>query len=311
MSVVKGPFLCPSPIHIPSKKRVGYPPNGFWVCRPGSKNLVGASGFSSRSRLRNNWPLYSSLNSPSGDSGSMTGDYKESDEDYVDCSVIEAVRVRSGPHGLAIKMLDGTNMRCVFQNPDNVLLPNASPDPAIVLKMEDGSGLLLPIIVVEQPNAMLLDAVREVKTARPTVYQVLKEMIDTMGYEVRLVRITQRNGSVYIARLYLSQVGNEQHEKVVDIKPSDAINIAVRCKAQIQVNKHLVYNDGMTVVDPPIQYIPFFSEPSRYLDRVQSNYEEEEFGLLTNMMIAAAEERYKDAAYYRDKLYQLRLKPKK
>ncbi|KAJ3702409.1 hypothetical protein LUZ61_006114 [Rhynchospora tenuis] len=311
MSVVKGPFLCPSPIQTPSKKRAGHLLNGCWDYRPGSRNFVGVSGFSSRSRLRNSWPLYSSLNSPSGDSSSITGNYKESDEDYVDCSVIEAVRVRSGPHGLTIKMLDGTNMRCVFQNPDNVLLPDASPYPAIVLKMEDGSGLLLPIIVVEQPNAMLLDAVRDVKTARPTVYQVLKEMIDTMGYEVRLARITQRNHDVYVARLYLSQVGNEQHEKVVDIKPSDAINIAVRCKAQIQVKKYLAYNDGMTVVDPPVQYIPFLNQPSRNLYRVQSNYEEEEFGLLTNMMIAASEERYKDAAQYRDKLYQLRLKPKK
>ncbi|KAF3326670.1 bifunctional nuclease 2-like isoform X1 [Carex littledalei] len=311
MAALKGPIICPLPIHTPLKKRAGHLQGGFWVCRPQSKSLIGASGFLHKSCLRNNWPLYSSLNSPSGDSGSIAGNYKESDEDYVDCTVIEAVEVRSGPHGLSIKMLDGTNMRCVFNNPDTVPLPDTSPYPVIVLKMEDGSGLLLPITVVEQPNAMLMDAVRDVKTERPTVYEVLKEMIDTMGYEVRLARITRRNREIYVARLYLSQVGNEQHGKVLDIKPSDAINIAVCCKAQIQVNKHLAYNDGVTVVDPPVQYIPFFSEPFRYLDRVRSNYEEEEFDLIKNMMDAASQERYKDAAQYRDRLYQLRLKRKK
>lgn len=58
-----------------------------------------------------------------------------------------SVEVRSGPHGLSIKMLDGTNMRCVFNDPDTVPLPDTSPYPVIVLKMEDGSGLLLPITV--------------------------------------------------------------------------------------------------------------------------------------------------------------------
>lgn len=58
-----------------------------------------------------------------------------------------SVKVRSGPHGLTIEMLNGTNMRCVFNNSDNVLLPDTSPYPAIVLKMEDGSSLLLPIVV--------------------------------------------------------------------------------------------------------------------------------------------------------------------
>lgn len=90
MAALKGPIICPLPIHTPLKKRAGHLQGGFWVCRPQSKSLIGASVFLYKSRLRNNWPLYSSINSPSGDSGSIAGNYRESDEDYVDCTVIEA-----------------------------------------------------------------------------------------------------------------------------------------------------------------------------------------------------------------------------
>lgn len=46
-----------------------------------------------------------------------------------------------------IKMRDGKHLRCVHNNPQGGNLPDYAPHPAIVLKMEDGSDLLLPIIV--------------------------------------------------------------------------------------------------------------------------------------------------------------------
>ena len=58
-----------------------------------------------------------------------------------------AVEVKSGSDGFMIKMRDGKNLRCVHNNPHGGPLPDYAPHPAIVLKMEDGSDLLLPIIV--------------------------------------------------------------------------------------------------------------------------------------------------------------------
>lgn len=58
-----------------------------------------------------------------------------------------AVEVKSGSDGFLIKMRDGKNLRCVHNNPHGGLLPDYAPHPAMVLKIEDGSGLLLPIIV--------------------------------------------------------------------------------------------------------------------------------------------------------------------
>lgn len=46
-----------------------------------------------------------------------------------------------------VKMRDGRQLRCAHNNPQGGHLPDYAPHPAIVLKMEDGTGLLLPIIV--------------------------------------------------------------------------------------------------------------------------------------------------------------------
>ncbi|KAF1001779.1 hypothetical protein AG4045_000690 [Apium graveolens] len=94
-------------------------------------------------------------------------------------------------------------------NPHGGHLPDYAPHPAIVLKMEDGTGLLLPIIVLEMPSALLMAAMRSVQIARPTMYQVVKEMIDKMGYSVKLVRVTKRIHEAYFSRLYLTKVDDE------------------------------------------------------------------------------------------------------
>lgn len=55
--------------------------------------------------------------------------------------------MKSGPAGFMIKMRDGRHLRCVHNNPLVGHLPDYAAHPAIVLKMEDGTGLLLPLIV--------------------------------------------------------------------------------------------------------------------------------------------------------------------
>lgn len=257
--------------------------------------------------------VHCTFSSSSNGNGRMAENFNENDEDFVNSSVVEAVEVKSGADGFMIKMRDGRHLRCVHNNPQGGHLPDYAPHPAIVLKMEDGTGLLLPIIVLEMPSVLLMAAMRNVQIARPTLYQVVKEMIDKMGYEVRLVRVTKRVHEAYFAQLYLTKVGNETECVSFDLRPSDAINIAVRCKVPIQVNKYLAYSDGMRVIESgklsthsPGSDGLLFTE----LDKPsgQPCLDTKEFNLVRNMLIAAVEERYRDAAQWRDKLGQLRAK---
>ncbi|KAE9609416.1 putative bifunctional nuclease domain-containing protein [Lupinus albus] len=255
--------------------------------------------------------VYCSFNSSSNGTGSMAENFNENDEDYVNSSVVESVEVKSGAEGFMIKMRDGRELRCIHNNPDGGILPDYAPHPAIVLKMEDGTGLLLPIIVLEMPSVLLMAAIRNVQIARPTLYHVVMEMVDKMGYKVRVVRVTKRVRESYFAQLYLSKVGNEAECMSFNLRPSDAINIAVRCQVPIQVNKYLAYSDGMRVIEPgklltqsPGSDGQLFTE----LDRPSGKpcTETKEFDLLHNMLKAVVEERYQDAALWRDKLNQLR-----
>ncbi|KAI3460342.1 hypothetical protein Pfo_017005 [Paulownia fortunei] len=244
-----------------------------------------------------------SFSSSSNGNGSMAGNSNENDADYVNSSVVEAVEVRSGPDGFVIKMRDGRHLRCVHNNPQGGHLPDYAPHPAIVLKMEDGTGLLLPIIVLEMPSVLLMAAVRNVQIARPTMYQVVKDMIEKMGYTVKLVRVTKRVHEAYFAELHLVKLDNEADCVSFDLRPSDAINIAVRCKVPIQVNKFLAYSDGMRVIESAkvsVQSSSLDGQLFTELDRPtgQPCIETKEFNLVRNMLIAAVEERYRDAGIF-------------
>ncbi|KAI5353826.1 hypothetical protein L3X38_006720 [Prunus dulcis] len=259
MVSLQGPVICPTV----RAKQSGYdtvPVVGPLVkarllrselCRfRGVSGCITKAGFVSRPQnARKCTRVHCTFSSSSNGNGSMAENFNENDEDYVNSSVLEAVEVKSGIDGFMIKMRDGRHMRCVHNNPQGGHLPDYAPHPAIVLKMEDGTGLLLPIIVLEMPSVLLMAAVRNVPIARPTMYQVVREMIDKMGYEVRLVRVTKRVHEAYFAQLYLRKAGSETECVSFDLRPSDAINIAVRCKVPIQVNKYLAYSDGMRVIE--------------------------------------------------------------
>lgn len=253
--------------------------------------------------------------SSSDGDGAAAADFDAREEEFVDSSVMEAVELRSvSDGGFVIKMRDGRNLRCVQNNPRVLRLRDSAPHHAIVLKMEDGSDLLLPIIVMETPSIMLLAALRNIRIPRPTIYNVVLEMTTRMGYEVRLVRITEMVHDAYYSRLYLAKVGNDQDTISFDLKPSDAINIAFRCKVPIQVNRRIAYNNGLKVLQPKAagSYLGSDDIQITRLDRPDDQHcsEAQEFDLVRNMLIAAVEERYKDAAQYRDQLSMLRSKKK-
>ncbi|XP_057542088.1 bifunctional nuclease 2-like [Amaranthus tricolor] len=266
-------------------------------------------------RNRNSNKIRCRFSSPN-DGDSVTSNFEGGDGDYVNSTVIEAAEVKNGSEGFVIKMRDGRYLRCAYNHPKGGYAPDYISHPAIVLKLEDGSDILLPIIVLEMPSAMLMAALRNVEMARPTVYQIVKEMIETMGYMVKYVRVTKRVQEAYFAELCVMKMDSQTESLSFDLRPSDAINIAVRCKAPIQVNKSLALKDGLKIVEPSNPpFRPPHSDGSLLaeMDRPdgQPCPESEEFVLLRNMLIAAIEERYHDAAQWKDLLKQFRSKQQK
>lgn len=307
---LQGPIVCPlvrgnrtGTVSSPKMLR-----NEFWRLNGISRQQVNVARLS-RSRVSK--LIRCSCSSSSNDSGNTAENFNESDADYVNSSVVEAVEVQSGKDGFMIKMRNGRHVKCVHNNPQGVLVHDYAPKSAIVLRMEDGTGLLLPIIVLEMSSVILMAAVRNIQLARPTMYQVLKEMVEKMGYAVKLVRVTKRERETYLAQLHLTKLDNDAENICFDLRPSDAINIAVKCKVPIQVHKNLAYSDGIRIVesaDPAPRAATSDGLLFTGLDKAtgKPSVDEKEFILVRNMLVAAVEERYRDAALWRDKLTQLR-----
>ncbi|CAI7787811.1 unnamed protein product [Closterium sp. NIES-53] len=255
------------------------------------------------------------------------------DEEFSRATVLEATSVSSSGDALLVGMTDGISFKCSHNLMDGVRLPEYPAQPAAILKLEDGSRILLPILIPHLSSQMLIDSVRGVPLARPTVYMLMRDMIELMGYEISLIRITHRDGDAYCARAYLSKVSADSSTATgssssgpammsLDMRPSDAINLAARAKVPIQVRKSLAVADGVrivgmvrTAVAPGHggrllrrQRVVLTSEDKPDLEDLSLA---DEFALVRLMEEAAQHERYGDAAKIKDQLTKLRRKTNK
>lgn len=181
--------------------------------------------------------------------------------------------------------------------------------PTIFLKISCDGDFLLPIIVGEFAVDKLLYALFDDGGDEdcPDQFQFVKNVVEKLGYEVKMVRITERVVNTYFAKLYLSKPGKNEIISV-DVRPSDAINVANRCEAPIYVSKHIVLKDAIRIGygmgrahRAKATYDVSLDSAAEGPDSVT-----EEFDLVKNMDIAVREERYNDAAKFRDKLLKLR-----
>ncbi|KAJ9146910.1 hypothetical protein P3X46_029124 [Hevea brasiliensis] len=181
--------------------------------------------------------------------------------------------------------------------------------PTIFLKVSCDGDFLLPIIVGEFAIEKLIDNFQEAggNGDCPDQFQLVRNLVEKLGYEVKMVRITERVVNTYFARVYISKPG-ENEILSVDVCPSDAINVANKCKAPIHVRKQIVFTDAIRISygmgrvhDRKTTYDVSLDSPADGPDSLS-----EELDIVKNMNLAVKEERYGDAAMWRDKLMELR-----
>eukprot|EP00271_Cylindrocystis_brebissonii_P016439 TRINITY_DN3_c0_g1_i2.p1 TRINITY_DN3_c0_g1~~TRINITY_DN3_c0_g1_i2.p1 ORF type:complete len:354 (+),score=74.96 TRINITY_DN3_c0_g1_i2:366-1427(+) len=243
------------------------------------------------------------------------------DEAYALVSIVDAAEVRFGHEGFVIKMNDGRQVACRHNSSPgsssplsgpggrgfHQSLPESRPQSAIVLQLEN-SRTMLPVIVAAHASQLLQEALRNVPVTRPTVYQVMKDMLGMMGYELKMVRVTHRVYEAYYARAYLARrEGDTESVISLDMRPSDAINLAARAKVPIQVSKVLAQGDGVVPIAQPGR-VTVLHGPIGEADKPLEGRcpEAEEFSLVRAVMAAAMLEHYGEAAELRDRLVQFR-----
>nr|POF11894.1 bifunctional nuclease 2 [Quercus suber] len=181
-------------------------------------------------------------------------------------------------------------------------------NPTIFLKISCDGDFLLPIIVGEFAVEKLIDPQWEDKNGdSPDQFNFIRDLVEKLGYQVTMVRITERVVNTYFARLYFSKPGKNDILSV-DARPSDAINVANRCKAPIFVSRRIVLEDAIKIGYGMGRTRDTKSTYDVSLDSAADGPDilSEELYLVKNMNLAIREERYKDAAMWRDKLVKLR-----
>ncbi|KAG0457229.1 hypothetical protein HPP92_022055 [Vanilla planifolia] len=181
--------------------------------------------------------------------------------------------------------------------------------PTVFLKIACDEDLLFPIIVGEFAIIRLIDAINgEVQEECPNLFHFLQNVVGTLGYEVKMVCITDRVVNTYHARIDLTKAVDNTNISI-EARPSDALNVAERFKAPIYVKREIVMKDAIkifygtwrerstkTVYDVSLDSAPEVKDTLS-----------EELDLVQKMNLAVLEERFEDAAMWRDKLSKLRM----
>ncbi|PWA93087.1 Bifunctional nuclease domain-containing protein [Artemisia annua] len=179
--------------------------------------------------------------------------------------------------------------------------------PTIFLKIPCNcdEDYLLPIIVAESAVEKLITSSLE-DQGSPNQFQLVRNIVGKLGYQVKLIQITERMDDIYVANICFHKPGTEDIR--VDARPSDAINVATRCRAPIYVSKHIVLTDAIKIVYEKSKLRNRKPVYDVFLDSAIDGPDElaEELDLVAKMNLAAKEERYSDAAMWKDKLLKIR-----
>lgn len=103
--------------------------------------------------------------------------------------------------------------------------------PLLLLKERDGERVL-PIGIGPLEAQAIVMPLQGIRPPRPMTHDVFAEMIGSLGAHLRRVEITDLADNTFFARLTLETAGQEQS---VDIRPSDAVALAVRTETPIYV----------------------------------------------------------------------------
>ncbi|WPM31548.1 bifunctional nuclease family protein [Hydrogenobacter sp. T-2] len=118
-----------------------------------------------------------------------------------------------------------------------VTLDPVSQMPIVVLRAKDNEEVLLPIWIGIFEADSIVRQLQNIEPPRPMTYELTKSIIENMGAKLERVVINDLKDSTYYAELHILQGNNLI---VIDSRPSDAINLALRFDAPVFVEEEVL-----------------------------------------------------------------------
>jgi bifunctional DNase/RNase len=117
-----------------------------------------------------------------------------------------------------------------------LLMDPVSNMPVVILR-DANDGLFLPIWVgLFEANAIALE-MEKIATPRPMTHDLLKNVLTELDTRVDRVVINDLKDNTFFARIHLTRGGTRFD---IDSRPSDAIALALRSRAEIFVEEEVL-----------------------------------------------------------------------
>ena len=117
---------------------------------------------------------------------------------------------------------------------------NNPPNSYAIILKEVGGNRTLPIIIGPFEAQAIALELEGATPSRPMTHDLIKILIYETNINLTEVLLCDFNDGIFYARLIF-----EDDEIEIDCRPSDAIAIALRCKAPIYVNEDILEETGL------------------------------------------------------------------
>lgn len=116
----------------------------------------------------------------------------------------------------------------------------AGTSPAVILDI--GSETCLPIYIGLWEAISINNALKNEISPRPLTHDLFLEFLNRYRVTLRAMHIDSLEDGVYYASLMLC---SDNHEEIIDCRPSDGIAIALRCNSGIFMESSVAESSGL------------------------------------------------------------------
>ncbi len=127
-----------------------------------------------------------------------------------------------------------------------VAVSPAGTTPAVLLGM--AGDTCLPIYIGLSEAISINTALNNEITSRPLTHDLFLEFLNRYQVTLRALHIDSLEEGVFYANLMLYR---NNHEEMIDCRPSDGIAIAIRCKSDIFLEQAVVESSGLKTTELP------------------------------------------------------------
>jgi uncharacterized protein len=116
----------------------------------------------------------------------------------------------------------------------------------VLLLSDLGQTFTVPIFIGMAEASAIAAHLDKLDIGRPLTHDLLLTVLTELGGEVTRVEITDVREGTYIATLHLRR---GERELQLDARPSDAMALAIRCKAPIFLADHVIDEGNLILAD--------------------------------------------------------------